>query len=396
MVASIPANRAVTGIDAVPSVWAPAHLQALSRTTLPAAALIGAAGAQPVLPDLDLWDLWPLQLDDGSVARIAGGEVWMILSAPRLPDPGDRHDVARTRLLHRVGNNWRDCGNLFPDGHTPGSREWSGSARYNPATGRITAYFTAAGRAGEAVRTMEQRLFQTTGQLVLTDGAPRITDWQSAEPCVVNDGRWYIDVARDYGRPGAINGFRDPYWFRDPADGRAYILFTGSLPGSPHLHKGVIGLAEARDPEGAAGFAPCPPIVSADGLCNELERPHMFVQHGLYYLFWSSHDNMFSPEGANAPTGLFGMVGTSVRGPFKPLNGTGLVVCNPAAEPRQAYCWQVLPTLEVCSFVDHWGLKGRDPARDASLNRAQFGGTIAPMLKLALDGTTTKIIAGAA
>ena len=86
------------------------------------------------------------------------------------------------------------------------------------------------------------------------------------------------------------------------------------------------------------------------------------------------------------------MVGPSVTGPFEPLNGTGLVIANPPEEPRQAYCWQVLDTLEVVSFVDHWGLNGRDPIVDPDLNRAQFGGTVAPMLKIEIEGPNTTLL----
>ncbi len=69
------------------------------------------------------------------------------------------------------------------------------------------------------------------------------------------------------------------------------------------------------------------------------------------------------------PTGLYGMVAPSLHGPYEPLNGTGLVIANPAAEPRQGYCWQVLDTLEVISFVDHWGLHGRDIFAEPDLQR---------------------------
>ena len=374
------------------SRWTAAHVAAIADTPLPQAPLIGADGAKPVLPQHDLWDLWPLQNPDGSVAEKVGGELWMILSAPRQADPGMRHDIARTRLLFRLGRDWHDIGLLFPDDLNPGSREWSGSARYDADTGAVTAYFTAAGRRGEATTSFEQRLFQATGTLDLTGALPAIKNWGNAEPLVGNDGVHYVDLANDQGRPGSIRGFRDPYWFRDPFDGRAYILFTGSQPGGTPDCSGVIGIAVAKDGDDQGRFDLMPPIVSADGVANEMERPHMLVRDGLYYLFWSSQHSVFAADGPKGPTGLYGMVGSSLNGPFEPLNGTGLVITNPASEPRQAYCWQVLDTLEVASFVDHWGLQGRDPAEDPALNRAQFGGTIAPMLKIEIDGATTKLV----
>jgi levansucrase len=374
------------------SLWTAAHVAAIAQQPLPEAPLITAPDAVPLLPDDDLWDLWPLQNTDGSVALIAGGELWMVLSAPRFEDPSLRHDIARTRLLFRQAGIWTDCGLLFPDELNPGSREWSGSARYDASSNAVTAYFTAAGRREETGGSFEQRLFQVSGTLDLSGDHPRVTAWGEAHPLVSNDGRFYVDVRNDQGVPGNINGFRDPYWLRDPHDGRAYILFTGSQPGSPHRHNGVVGLARAISGDGKDGFDLLPPIISADGVCNEMERPHLVIKDGLYYLFWSSQNSVFVPEGPNGPSGLYGMVASSLTGSYEPLNGTGLVIANPATEPRQAYCWQVLDTLEVVSFVDHWGLHGRDIFAEPALQREQFGGTIAPMLKIAIDGKTTSLL----
>jgi levansucrase len=389
---SISATFSVDGEDVPASCWTADHIAAIARQPLPEPPLIDAGLAQPLLPDFDLWDLWPVQNPDGSVAKIAGGELWMVLSAPRLDDPDMRHDLARIRLLFRQAGIWQDCGLVFPDTLNPGTREWSGSARYDAHNGSITAYFTASGRRGEGRHSFEQRLFQATGLLDLSRELPTISGWSAAIPVAPNDGSLYVDLQTDQGVPGNIKGFRDPFWLRDPADGRAYILFTGSQVGSRHSHNGVIGLAREIDGKGVDGFELLPPIVSADGVCNEMERPHLVIRDGLYYLFWSSQNSVFAPDGPKGPSGLYGMVGPSIFGPYEPLNGTGLVIANPAAEPRQAYCWQVLDNLEVYSFVDHWGLNGRDIGADPALRRQQFGGTIAPVLKIATDGRTTRLL----
>jgi levansucrase len=381
-----------------PSVWSAAHVAAIAHTALPGAALIGADDALPIIPELSLWDVWPVQLDDGSVAEVAGGSLWVTLSAPRMPDPDERHNVARMRLLHCLNGEWIDCGLLLPDGFSPGSREWSGSTRYDPHTGEITLWFTVAGRRGESKTDFEQRLFQATGQLDSAGAKPFIKEWCLLAESGQNDGTLYADLRHNQGIPGRIKGFRDPFWFRDPADCNGYLLFTGSKSASSSQsdYDGVIGLASALDDDGKRAFRLLPPIIDADGLSNELERPHMIVRGGLYYLFWSTQRSVFAPDGPVGPTGLYGMVGPTVLGPFVPLNGTGLVISNPETEPRQAYAWQVLPTLEVISFVDHWGLEGRDIASDPALKKAQFGGTIAPMLTIELDGTKSRIIRGGA
>ncbi len=369
-----------------PSRWTADHVRAIDAAALPAAPLIDAGDASPILPALDLWDIWPIQAADGSVAAVQGGTLWMILSAPRLSDPNHRHDVARIRLLHKLDGDWRDCGPLFPDDFNPAQREWSGSAIIE--RDMVTVYFTGAGRPGTPAPDFEQRLFHTHGTLDLTGPAPRIRNWTPAIETVVNDARHYIDVRANPGVPGLINGFRDPCWFRDPADGALVLLFAGSRAGAQSRYCGAVGVAVAT----GHGFELCPPLIDADGLANELERPHMIFRDGCYYLFWSTQSSVFAPDAPPAPTGLYGMVAEALFGPYVPLNGSGLVIANPREEPKQAYCWQVLDTLDVVSFIDHWGLKGRDPKADASVNRAQFGGTVAPMLKLAIEGHSARLL----
>lgn len=376
-------------------MWLSAHLKQLDWTALPCTRAFVAADIFHLDPDLTLWDIWPIQLDNGDLAELAIGTLWVMLSAPRTQDPDDRHNLARMRLLLQTpAGEWRDCGNLLPDGFAPGSREWSGSTRLDPKTGRVTLWFTATGRRGEAKPDFEQRLFHATGMLDVTKALPRVKDWRSLTQTVVNCGRHYADLLTTQGVAGQIKGFRDPYWFRDPKDGQGYILFTGSrsadLPASNH--DGVIGLAKANDTDGHARFELMAPIIDAFGLASEMERPHMFVQGGLYYVFWSTQAHIFNAAQATGPTGLYGMVAPSLHGPFEPLNGSGLVLANPPQEPRQAYAWQVLPSLDVVSFIDYWGLEGRDTFADPALKAAQFGGAIAPVARLALHGDKSRLI----
>nr|WP_281282855.1 hypothetical protein [Nonomuraea terrae] len=69
-----------------------------------------------------------MQDEDGATSVIGADELWMALSAPALGHPEERHDLARIRLLGRNGDQWTDLGNAFPDGVSPGSREWSAHA----------------------------------------------------------------------------------------------------------------------------------------------------------------------------------------------------------------------------------------------------------------------------
>ena len=77
-----------------------------------------------------------------------------------------------------------------------------------------------------------------------------------------------------------------------------------------------------------------------------------------------------------------------------PLNGSGLVIRNPPAEPDQAYAWWVLPDLRVVSFLNYRSADGRDPRHaQASEARAAFGGTVAPVFEIALSAASSCVAA---
>ena len=85
------------------SRWTADQISTIDPMRTPYAPLI--AQAMPLLTDVDLWDYWPVQTTDGTQADIAGGTLFIILSAPRQIDPDARHGYARLRLMHRRGGN---------------------------------------------------------------------------------------------------------------------------------------------------------------------------------------------------------------------------------------------------------------------------------------------------
>ena len=365
--------------------WTADEVARIAEAPVPTIPVITAADVRPLIPGLDLWDSWPVQHRDGRTADVGGATLWMMLSSRALLDPALRHGEARIRLIAQVGDEWIDCGNLLPDGFGPGTREWAGSAILDDDGRTVTLYFTATGRPVEPF-SFEQRLFETTGTL-RSDGRA-IENWNTPTLIVASDGHHYVDTHAHQGVPGLIKGFRDPGYLHDPADGRDYLVFTGSDGISDHAYNGVVGLIA----KGAEGWVLEPPIYSALGVCNELERPHILFRGGRYYLFWSTQRHVFDPAEASGPNGLYGAVAMSLRGPYRPLNATGLVAANPADEPTQSYSWLVLDTLEVVSFVDYWEMGGRTLADHPDLVRSNFGGTAAPVFRITLDGETTRIV----
>ena len=109
------------------------------------------------------------------------------------------------------------------------------------------------------------------------------------------------------------------------------------------------------------------------------------LRAGRYYCFWSTQAKVFA-AGLARPVrpDCTGWSPIAVAGPWRPLNGTGLVIANPRAAPHQAYSWLVLDDLRVLSFADFVGLADAPP--DAATARRYFGGTPAPELRLRLDG----------
>jgi levansucrase len=359
-----------------PARWTGDHIEALDGASILSAPLLGRNDFAPVAPDLGVWDAWPLQDMAGRPLSFSGGrELWMALGAARFADPEERHGHARIHLLLRDGTTWRHLGPAMPDGFSPGSREWSGSAVVSADGTAVTLYFTAAGRRGEAQLTFEQRIFSAMATLDTSGDTPRLSNWRGLAEIVTRDPAHYMATTGGPSEVGKIKAFRDPAFFRDPLGGGDYLLFAGSRAGSPSAYNGVIGIARREWSENPS-WKVLPPILCADTLNNELERPHVVFHDGLFYLFWSTQRHVFAPSGPAGPTGLYGMVSDKLFEGWRPVNGSGLVLANPDAAPAQAYSWFVLPDLSVTSFVDNW--RGEEIP--------SFGGTFAPFMQLHLAG----------
>ena len=359
----------------VPARWTGDHIEAIDAAPVLRAPLLSEEDFAPIAPDLGVWDAWPVQDEAGKPIILAGGrQLWMALGAPRFADPDERHRHARIHLLLHSAEGWRHLGPAMPDGFSPGSREWSGSAVASADLATVALYFTATGRRGEQILTFEQRLFSALATLDLSGEAPRLGDWRELEEIVPIDLEHYMSTCGGPSEVGKIKAFRDPAFFRDPAGGDDYLLFAGSQARSRSEYNGVIGIVRRQC--GEQGWTLLPPIVSADTLNNELERPHIIFHAGLYYLFWSTQRHVFAPSGPAGPTGLYAMVSPALFEGWRPVNGSGLVFANPEAAQAQAYSWFVLPDLSVTSFVDDWS--GGDDRK--------FGGAFAPFVHLWLAG----------
>lgn len=331
------------------------------------------------------WDMWPVQDADGFAAAAGGRELWMALTAPNRGDPALRHFEAKIHLLERRGSEaWHDLGPVLPDVAVPYEREWAGSALLRG--GVLHLYFTAAG-TDRKPGGYQQSLWHAAARIG-AEGLPQA--WSAPKPLIARASPFYMAADAHEGAPGTIKAFRDPAFFRDPADGSEYLAFTASLGGSDSAFNGTFGLARWQ----AGEWQLLPPLITAEGVNNELERAHLVFHGGRYYAFWSTQTHTFAPGLRHAPTGLYGMVADSLLGEYRPLNGSGLVLANPAERPHQTYSWFVDASLRVCSFVDFWELGDVPLPGPGKCAGVPFGGVPAPLLQLAIDGDRCYLVGG--
>lgn len=365
-----------------------------------------------------IWDSWPLTDRDGNIASIKGWKVMFALSAPNDVLPGKVHDIATIRYFYsKNGKDWTLGGTLFPEGASLGSREWAGSAMSD--NGKIHAFYTATGHRGEEHLTFEQRLAMATGDIIADSNGVRFENWGEHKVILEPDGKYYQTKEQAQQGEGGGYAFRDPMWFKDPKTEKEYILFEGNsggvvgerkfkpeYAGSPDYIKenpvpagavhanGNIGIAEVVDGD-PSNLNMLPPLLEANYVNEELERPHIIVKDEKYYLFTDSHINKYA-EGLQGPEGLYGFVSDTLIGGYEPLNESGLVLANPPENPYQAYSWLVLPNLNVVGFA-HFGDLGSLSIGDVGNQSPEyqfehFGGTLAPTAKISIKGDTTKIV----
>jgi levansucrase len=351
-----------------------------------------------------VWDTWPLTDLSTNVVTYNGWHVIFSLVAPRTVGFNDRHWHARIGFFYsRDAKSWTYGGLLHPAGYSRGSREWAGSAILREGN-QVQSFYTASGRDNGGVNNTDflQRLATSTGRIHADERSVWFTGFRNHTIIAEADGRLYQTLEQSEGGP-IIYAFRDPFVFRNPDDDKTYVLFEGNTPGrageyrcqprdlgplppghevpaDARFYTGNIGLAEATN-SNLRRFRLLPPLLSANCVNQQLERPHFVFRNGLVYLFTISHTFTYAP-GLTGPDGVYGFVGESIRSDYQPLNGSSLVLGNPEAQPWQQYSHYVMPNLLVESFID----------RIPTANGEVSGGTLAPTLRLAIDETNTYVV----
>ncbi|WP_207921398.1 glycoside hydrolase family 68 protein [Micromonospora sp. KC721] len=362
----------------------------------------------PVMTDkVWIWDTWPLTNLSTNVVTYKGWHVIFSLTAPRNIFFGDRHWQARIGFFYsRDGKSWKYGGHMFPADTSLGSREWAGSTILRDGN-EVQTFYTASGRDNGGIDPNDalQRLATATGRIHADDRGVWFTGFRNHKIIAEADGRFYQTLEQSQAGP-IIYAFRDPFAFRNPDDDRTYILFEGNtggvageyqcqqrdlgklppghtVPAEARYYTGNIGLMEATRSD-LRSWRLLPPILSANCVNQQTERPHLVFRNGKVYLFTISHTFTFAP-GLTGPDGVYGFVGESLRSNYRPLNASALVLGNPPEQRLQQYSHYVMPNLLVESFIDTIFTQ---PGEQAPV----YGGTLAPTLRLDIRGNRTYVV----
>lgn len=375
--------------------WTREQAEQIERTPETTAPLIDES-VERLSEDQYIWDTWPLRNRDGSLAKVNGYQIIFSLTATNDVVPGARHNLASIRYFYsHNGHDWQQGGEVFDAEAALGHHQWAGSAMYDEETGDVNVFYTAVSAAGE----YRQRLAVGTGASVETSGdGVEITGGFDHGIIAEADGERYqtLEQSRDQ---GIIYAFRDPWFFKHPETGEEYVLFEGNTPiENPSEYtdwNGNVGIAKATG-EGLDEWELQEPLVEAITVNQQLERPHIVVSDGNYYLFTISHRFTFAP-GLTGPDGLYGFVADSLDGDYEPLNEGGLVVSNPESAPFQTYSWLALPMGDNLAVTSFYNFRETDSLQDVGSlppdeQKRLFGGTLAPSLQVRIDDTETEIV----
>nr|WP_081472724.1 glycoside hydrolase family 68 protein [Burkholderia ambifaria] len=395
--------------------------------------------------DFWVWDTWPLADLHAVQLSYKGWDVIFSLTADRHGGYtfDDRHVHARIGFFYRktgipasqrpANGGWIFGGHLFPDGSSirvfgptvpiTQNAEWSGSARLINGV-NLSLYYTAlafnkTSPSGPDITPPVAVIARADGHIHADATHVWFDGFNEHQALLQPDGILYQNGAQNN-----FYNFRDPYVFLDPAHpGNTYMVFEGNTagprgaptctaddlgyaPGDPFaetvaavnassavLQKANVGLAIATNRQLTA-WKFLPPILSANCVDDQTERPQIYLANGKYYLFTITHRSTYA-TGVDGPDGVMGFVGNGIRSDFLPMNrGSGLVLGNPtdltqpvgfpfALDPNQnprtfqSYSHYVMPGGLVESFIDAIG-----PRR---------GGSLAPTVKINIGLTTSAV-----
>ncbi|MFT8310100.1 MAG: glycoside hydrolase family 68 protein [Sporolactobacillus sp.] len=322
--------------------------------------------------DLDVWDSWPLQNADGTVADYKGYNIVFALAG----DPKVGSDTFIYLFYQKKGDtsidSWKNAGRVFQaDDHLKTNdqilkdqaEEWSGSATLTK-DGKVRLFYTNRQPWDEGKKLYGKQTL-TTAQINLSQpdaDSLKVDGIEDLKSIFAGDGKYYQTVDQfAAGDKGADNHtFRDPHYVED--NGHKYLVFeanTGTKVGyqgddqfnnrafyggnlryfqkerkalldSPKknlasLANGALGIIELNDDYTLKKVMK--PLIASNTVTDEIERANVFKMNGKWYLFTDSRGAKMTIDGiSDKDVYMLGFVSDSLTGTYHPLNGSGLVL----------------------------------------------------------------------
>ncbi|WP_258058789.1 glycoside hydrolase family 68 protein [Rathayibacter rathayi] len=392
-----------------------------------------------------VWDTWPLADDNGNQYSVNGWEIIYSLVADRSIRFDDRHTFAKIGYFYRPADlpeairpkngGWTYGGLVFREGVTDQifadrsfshQTQWSGSARISK-DGEVKLFFTDVAfyrdDAGRDIKPYDSRIVLSVGHVQADAYGVSFSEFDHVQELLNPNGIFYQNAQQN-----RYYNFRDPFTFKDPAHpDDTYMVFEGNSAfsreearctkddlgygaGDPFAESvdavnesgaiyqiGNVGLARAKN-KALTEWEFLPPILSANCVTDQTERPQFIFTGGKAYLFTISHRQTFA-SGMDGPEGVYAFVGNGIRSDFQPLNGgSGLALGNPTnlnfpggrpyapsddqpAGQFEAYSHYVMPGGLVESFIDSVGTS----------SHFSRGGTLAPTVKIEVTGVNSTV-----
>ncbi|MFT8709123.1 MAG: glycoside hydrolase family 68 protein [Sporolactobacillus sp.] len=388
------------------------------------------------LINLDVWDSWPLQNADGTVANYHGYHIVFALAG----DPKNGNDTSIYLFYQKMGDtsidSWENAGRVFKDSdkNVPGdpylqyqTQEWSGSATLT-SDGHVRLFYTdfsgapADGGTGwgkQTLTTAQVNLSQPDEESLHVDG---VSDHKSIFD---GDGTYYQNIQQfiDEGayQSGDNSTLRDPHYI--VANGHKYLVFesnTGTDDGYQGddqlnnrayyggnarffqteraallqsskkqlavLANGALGIIELNNDYTLKQVMK--PLITSNTITDEIERANIFEKNGKWYLFTDSRGSKMTIDGiGDKDIYMLGFVANSITGSYKPLNHSGLVL-HTALDPNDltfTYSHFAIPqqnsnNVVVTSYMTNRGLFSNHQS------------TFAPSFLLHINGDHTSVV----
>ncbi|MBP2623562.1 hypothetical protein C4K46_06355 [Streptococcus oricebi] len=381
--------------------------------------------------ELEVWDSWPVQ--DVRTKLVANWNGYQLAVAMMgVPGTNDNHLYL---VYNKYGDNnlqnWKNAGSIFGYGLSENLQQWSGSAIVNK-DGSIQLYYTQVdGSEG----TNHQKLASITLNLEHNDKDVWIKSTENDQVIFEGDGYHYqtYDQWKETNRGADNTAMRDAHIVEDE-NGDRYIIFesstgTENYQGEDQVYnwknyggtaaeniKNLFQVINNPDIKSRASWANASlgiikltndekapkvdkvysPLITANMVSDEIERPSLVQLNGKYYLFAATRLNRGSNddawEAANKAIGdnvaMIGYVSDSLLGGYKPLNESGVVLTAtvPADWRTATYSYFAVPvegsndTVLMTSYITNRnGVAGPE-------NKASWGPSF--LVKILPDGTT--------